>query len=174
VQARALLNQSSMKLRKKRLITDDQAAKLKSQPKKGGSSMDSILERDAQKVLHDTKTIKEDLERLEKDYSAWARKREERDLGSLMEDLKTAEIDVSTMTTDCVSANSQRERNVPTVVFQDLHQIFVRLDALFSDLKKARSELQDTYIEQDLIDHFEIDCGRFTKTAEQIRRDLDG
>jgi septal ring factor EnvC (AmiA/AmiB activator) len=155
-------------------MIDDQAAKSKSQPKKGGWFMDSILERDVQKVLHDTKTIKEDLERLEKDYSAWARKREEHDLGNLMEDLQEAEIDVSTMTTDCVSASSQRGRDVPTVVFQDLHQIFVRLDALFSDLKKARSELQDTYIEQDLIDHFEIDCGRFTKTAEQIRRDLDG
>jgi hypothetical protein len=136
--------------------------------------MNSILERDVQKVLHDTKTIKEHLERLEKDYSDWARKREERDLGSLMEDLKTAEIDVSTMTTDCVSANSQRGRNVPTVVFHDLHQVFVWLDALFNDLKKARSELQDTCIEHELIDHLEINCGRFTKIAEQIRRDLDG
>ena len=136
--------------------------------------MESILERDAQKLLDDTKKIKEDLERLEKDYSAWARKREEHDLGNLMEDLKAAEIDVSTMTTDCVSANSQSGRTVPRAVFHDLHQIFVWLDAIFNDLKKARSELLDTCIEHDLIDHLEINCGRFKKIAEQIRKDLDG
>jgi DNA repair exonuclease SbcCD ATPase subunit len=162
-----------MRPRKKTLIIDDQAVKSKNQPKKGVWFMDSILERDTRKLLDDTRKIKEDLERLEKDYSAWARKREEHDLGNLMEDLKAAEIDVSTMTTDCVSANSQSGSNVPTGVFHDLHQIFVSLDALFNDLKKARSELLDTCIEHDLIEHLEIDCGRFTKTAEQIRRDLD-
>jgi hypothetical protein len=163
-----------MKSSKNRLMVADQAARSKNQLKKGGWSMDSILERDVRKLLDDTETIKQDLERLEQDYSAWARKREENDLANLMEDLKSAEIDVSTMTTDCVSASLQSGRNVPTVVFYDLHQSFVWLDALFNDLKKARSELQDAHIQHDLIDHFEIDCGRFTKTAEQIRRDLDG
>lgn len=136
--------------------------------------MDCILHRDARKLVDDTERIRRDLVRLEQDFSSWAREREENDLATLMEDLKKVEIDVSMMTTDCVFAGQHSEKDAPTVIFHELHQTFVYLDALFNDLKKARLALQDAYIHRDLITHLEIDCGRFTKTVGQIRRYLDG
>jgi len=136
--------------------------------------MGCILHRDARKLVDDTERIKQDLVRLEQDYSSWSREYEENDLVTLMEDLREVEIDVSMMTADCVFAGEQSEKDAPTVVFHELHQTFVHLDALFNDLKKARLALQEAYIHPDLITHLEIDCGRFTKTVGQIRRHLDG
>ena len=136
--------------------------------------MDCILHRDVRKLVDDTERIKQDLGRLEQDYSSWSREYEENDLVTLMEDLREVEIDVSMMTADCVFAGQHSEKDAPRVIFHDLHQTFVYLDALFSDLKKARSALEEAYIHPDLITHLEVDCGRFQKTVGQIRRHLDG
>ena len=136
--------------------------------------MDSILQRDARKLMEDSERIKLGLGRLERDCSLWARESEKSDIEGLMEDLKQIEIDVSMMTRDCVSAYQHGGNNAPKLVFHDLHQTFVYLDALFNDLKKTRSALHYGYIHPDLLEHLDINCERFTKTAEHIRRDIDG
>ena len=135
--------------------------------------MEPILERDAQRLVEDSDKIKEGLRKLERDCSLWIGEDEKSDIESLIEDLKDMEIDVSMMTRDCVSAHQHTWNNAPKVIFHNLHQTFVYLDALFKDLKKTRSALRDGYIHPDLLEHLDIDCNRFTKAAEHIRRDID-
>ena len=135
--------------------------------------MDYVLYRDAQKLLEDSEKIKQDLGRLEQDRSLWAREAEKGELVSMMEVLKEVEIDVSMMTRDCVSAHQSSGNDGFRVIFHDLHQAFVYLDALFNDIKKTRSALQYAYIYPSLLERLEMNCGRFTKTVEHIRTDID-
>lgn len=136
--------------------------------------MDSILCRDAEKLWEDSEKIKEDLGKLEQDCSVWAREEEKSELIRLLKDLKELGIDVSIMTTDCVSAYQRNGSDSLRLIFRDLHQAFVYLDALFKDIKKTKSALEKTYIYPGLLDHLEINSERLTKTVEHIRKDIDG
>jgi hypothetical protein len=135
--------------------------------------MRTILHRDTHRLTVDTERIKQGLEKLKQDCSAWARKRNEKDLVDLMEDLQGVETDVSLMLTDCISAGCQCGEQAPKVVFHDLREIFRCLDTLFNGLKKARRQLAQDYIHPGIPDHLEIDYGRFRKLIEKVQRHLN-
>jgi len=137
--------------------------------KQGEDAMNTILQKDLTTLMVDTERIKDDLERLERDYSVWARKQEEKDLADLLEDLKGAEVDVSLLLTDCVSAGCHCGENAPKVVFHDLHDLFSCLDKLFNDLKMAREQLEEAHIHAMSLEHLDIDYGRFAKLITEIR-----
>jgi len=131
--------------------------------------MNTILQKDMTTLMVDTERIKDDLERLERHYSVWARKQEEKDLADLLQDLKGAEVDVSLLLTDCVSAGCHCGENAAKVVFHDLHDLFSCLDKLFNDLKKAREQLEEAHIHAMSLEHLDIDYGRFAKLITEIR-----
>ena len=135
--------------------------------------MNAIIRRDSDKLTAHAERIRHGLERLEQDCSAWARKREEKDLVDLMENLKGVEMDVSLMLTDCVSVGCQCGEEAPKVVFHDLQEIFGCLETLFNGLKKARMQLDKAYIHSAILDHLEIDYGRFKKLTGQIQGHLN-
>jgi hypothetical protein len=136
--------------------------------------MNAVISRDSDRLLAHTERIKEGLQRLEQDCSAWARKREEKDLVELIEDLKGVETDVCLLLTDCTSADRPCPEEAPRVVFHDLHEIFACLDTLFDGVKKARLQLGTAFIPDALLDHLEIDFGRFDKLIGKLQKDLDG
>jgi hypothetical protein len=140
---------------------------------KGENLMNAVIHRDSDRLLAHAERIKEGLQRLEQDCSAWARKREEKDLVEIMEDLKGVETDVCLLLTDCTSAGRPCPEEAPKAVFHDLHEIFACLDTLFDGLKKARLQLGSAYIHDALLDHLEIDYGRFSKLIGKLQRDLD-
>jgi hypothetical protein len=141
--------------------------------KKGGNLMNGVIHRDSDRLTVHAERIKQGLERLEQDCSAWARKREEKDLGDLMEDLQRIEMDVSLMLTDCISAGCQCGEEAPKVVFHDFREVFGCLDTLFNGLKKARLQLDRAYIHSAILDHLEIDYGRFRKLIGKVQRHLN-
>lgn len=134
--------------------------------------MNDLILTDAQRLEGDAETIKQGLECLTRDCSAWARKREEKDLVDLVEDLKGAQMDVSLMLTDSVELGYHCEEKVPKVVFHDLHDLFSCLDSLFNDLKKARGQLREGYIPPFILEHLEVKSRRFRKVIGQVRRHL--
>ncbi len=133
--------------------------------------MNPVLQKDTRKLMDDTETIRQGLKRLEDDYAKWTAKRGEMELADLLESVKVVEIDASLMMADCTSAGCQAKEDTK-IVFDDFHQFFVCLDALFRDLKKARSTLKEAYIGRSTFYHLEIDCGRFIKNVEQIQEHL--
>jgi len=135
--------------------------------------MNQILEKDMMTLMVDTVRIREDLNKLEGDYTNWTRKGEERDLEDLLEDLKGAEIDVSLLLTDCVSAGCHCGEDREEVIYGDLHELFSCLDKLFHDLKMAKDQLVEAYIEGACIEHLDVDYGRFEKLIGEIRGYLD-
>ena len=135
--------------------------------------MNAAIGRGSDRLAAQSERIRQDLQRLEKDRSAWAREREEKDLADLMDDLKSVERDVGPMLTDCVCVSSRRGEEAPKVVFRDLHEIFVCLDTLFNGLKKARLQLDRAYIRDALLDHIEINYSRFAKLIVKVQRHLD-
>jgi hypothetical protein len=140
---------------------------------KGGNLMNAFIHRDSDRLLAHAERIREGLQRLEKDCSVWARKREEKDLVELMEDLKGVETDVCLLLTDCTSACRPCREEAPKAVFHDLHEIFACLDTLFDGLKQARLQLGSAYIHDAVLDDLEIDYGRFSKLIGKLQRDLD-
>jgi hypothetical protein len=135
--------------------------------------MNGVILRDSDRLTAHAERIKQGLDRLEQDCSTWARKREEKDLVDLMEDLKGVEMDVSLMLTDCISAGCECGEEAPKVVFHDLREIFACLDTLFNGLKKARLQLDRAYIHSAILDHLEIDYGRFRKLIAKVQRHLN-
>ena len=135
--------------------------------------MNAMIHRDFDRLTAKAERIEQDLQRLEKDRSTWARKREEKDLADLVEDLKGVEGDLGLMLTDCICANSRCGEETPKVVFHDLHEIFACLDTLFNGLKKARLQLDKTYIPCAILDHLEIDYSRFAKRIVKVQRHLN-
>ena len=134
--------------------------------------MNAVLHSDAQRLERDVEKVKEGVECLTKDCSAWARRLEEADLVGLMEDLKGVEVDVSLMMTDCISAGGHHREGAPKVIFHDFREIFGCLDTLFHDLKEARLQLNKTYIHPAILDHLKMDYGRFRKHIGEIQRYL--
>jgi hypothetical protein len=135
--------------------------------------MKTILHRDTHRLAVDAERIKQGLERLKQDCSAWARKEEEKDLTDLMENLRGVEMEVSLMLTDCVYAGCHCGEEAPKVVFHDFREIFRCLDTLFNGLKKARRQLARDYIHAGIPDHLEIDYERFIKLLGQVQRRLN-
>jgi hypothetical protein len=135
--------------------------------------MNAIIHRDSDRLIAHAERIKQGLQTLEQDCSVWARMREEKDLLDLMGDLKGVEMDVSLMLTDCISAGCQCGEEAPKVVFHDLREIFACLDTLFNGLKKARLQLDEAYIHSAMLDHLEIDYGRFRKLIGKVQRHLN-
>jgi hypothetical protein len=135
--------------------------------------MNAIIHKDSDRLTAHAERIRQGLETLEQDCSVWARMREEKDLLDLMEDLKGVEMDVSLMLTDCISAGCQCGEEAPKVVFHDLREIFGCLDTLFNGLKKARVQLDNAYIHSTILDHLEIDYGRFRKLLGKVQRHLN-
>jgi hypothetical protein len=135
--------------------------------------MNAVIHRDSESLMAHAERIKKDLQRLEQDCSMWARNREEKDLVDLMEDLKGVEMDVCLLLTDCTSAGRPCREEAPKAVFHDLHEIFACLDTLFDNLKKARLQLGKAYIHDAVLDHLEIDYGRFSKLTGKLQRHLN-
>ena len=96
-----------------------------------------------------------------------------KDLKDLLEDLERIEIDVSLILTDCISAGSQLGENSTRVIFHDFREIFGRLDTIFNGLKKARLQLNKTYIHPATLAQLEVDCGRFRKLIREVQKDLN-
>ena len=136
--------------------------------------MNLIISRDSDNLKMQAERIKQDLAKLEQDCSAWYRKREQKDLRDLMEDLKGVERDLSVMLTDCISSGRQYGEGIPNALLHDLHEIFACLDTLFNGLKRARLQLGKTYIPHAILNHLEIDYGRFSKLIARVQRDLNG
>jgi len=131
--------------------------------------MDHTLQRDRLKLATDTKQVKELLEMLEKDQAIWARKREEKDLAQLIKRVKKLGIDVSMMMSDFVCVSRCEDQKGIT---EGLDDTFACLNALFQDRKKAREDLNDTYIHPEEIRQLEIDWGKFLKAIGQIQKHL--
>ena len=130
--------------------------------------MDLILKRDIRKLMADTEGTKFALERLEKDHAIWARNSEEKDIEQFINRVKLLESDVSILMSDCFCLSSEYEgRDI-----EDFHQAYVYMNALFEDLKKARKDLNRTYVSPEELRQLEIDWGRFRKTIREIQKHL--
>jgi hypothetical protein len=135
--------------------------------------MNAATHRDSDRLVAHAERIKEGLQRLEQDCSVWAIKREEKDLLDLMENLKGVEMDVCLLLMDCASAGRPCGEEAPKAIFHDLHEIFACLAALFDGLKQARLQLGNAYIHDAILDHLEIDYGRFSKLIGKVQRHLN-
>ena len=135
--------------------------------------MNTIIHGYAQRLEDDAARIAKGLKCLGKDCSAYAKRGEGKTLKDLKEDLKRMDIDVSLISADCILAGCQLEEDSPEVLFNDLREIFSCLDALFNGLKKARLQLNKAYIHPAILDHLEVDCGRFRKLIGQVQRHLN-
>ena len=135
--------------------------------------MNTVIHTDVDRLTAHAEGIKQALLRLEQDCSVCARKREEKDLVDLMEDLKGVERDISLLWTDCICEGCPCEEDTPNGLSHDLHEIFACLDTLFNRLKKARMQSRQTYIHHAILDHLEIDYGRFSKLIANVQRHLN-
>jgi len=134
--------------------------------------MATVLGRDTLKLMEDAKKIKQELKKLEKDCRSWSPEREEKDLAELTDTAKNVEVDVSLMLADSISADLHRGEDEKGVLSDELHHVFVNLDALFGDIKEARTELKEGYVYPGSLERLEIDCRRFNKTVQSIENDL--
>jgi hypothetical protein len=120
---------------------------------------------DIKKLMEDNNRLHLRLERLEQDHAAWALKQEERDLEEITTSLKQMEIDVGVMLSTCFSLVRDHNGNG---IGQNLRHAYVCLDALFQDVKKARSDLQLTYMQSYDLTQMQIDWARLKKTVGEI------
>jgi hypothetical protein len=143
-------------------------------PKKGEILMNPILHSDIRRLTVDAKRIKQGLDKLERDCAGWARKLGGKEVTATLGDLEEIEIDVSLMLTDYITTGCTLGEDAPKVVFHDFRRIFGCLDTLFNGLKKARQELAKAYGQEGaVVDHFQIDYGRFRNLLGQIQRHLN-
>jgi len=132
-----------------------------------------VLKEDILKLLSDTEETRRGLEMLKQDRVKWARNREQNDLASFLIYLKRLESDVFIVLADWTLQTCQaKNKSQTSQVFTSLHQTFVKLNNLFNDLKKVRTELNEAYIHSFSIKQLDIDWGRFCKVIEQIQRYL--
>lgn len=134
--------------------------------------MANVLQRDTLKLLEDADRIKQELKKLEKDCRNWSVEREGRDLSDLTDTVKDVETDVSLMLADSISADLHSGWEGEEGFTDELHRVFVHLDALFGDIKEARSGLHGGYVPPGILNRLEIDCRRFSKTVQGIEKDL--
>ena len=134
--------------------------------------MDLVIQRDIRQLLHDAQLVRRGLDMLEQDHEAWARDRQKNDLVVVLTQLKRLESDVSLMQADCFSMGHRHRGNGNRDVLENLHQAFSTLDTLFNDLKKVRTEINESYIRSTDLNQLEIDWARFRKTIGQIEKHL--
>ena len=132
--------------------------------------MELVLKKDIDTLIGDAKNVKQGLEALEQDHAVWARDQEHEDLMNILEGVKGLEFDVSIMMADCFSL-SQAKRN--NGIRGDFHQAYKNLNILFEDLKKAREEMDKSYVVHRELEQLEIDWARFRKTVTHIQEDLE-
>ena len=132
--------------------------------------MKRILKKDIDKLMNDTKKVKQEIEVLEQDHAICATDQEDKDLMDILDDVKGLEVDVSVMMGDCFFL-SQEKKNIG--VKGDLHQAYKNLTILFKDLKKMREEITTSYVVKRELEQLEIDLMRFRKTVMQIKEDLE-
>jgi hypothetical protein len=136
---------------------------------KGDHIMELVLKRDMEKLFGDTEKVKQGLEVLERDHTTWNRAREREDLVDILGGVKGLEFDVSILMGDCVSLHRIKQNNGAKCYF---NQAFKGLSTLFEDLKKARKEVDQSYVTKCALAQLEIDWARFRKTVEQIEENL--
>jgi hypothetical protein len=135
--------------------------------------MDPILQRDLHRLIFDTERIRQGLEKLGEDCASWARNQEEEDLSGLLGCLMNAEIDLSLTLSDSVAAHVAYGEDEARLALIDLHEAYAYLDALFNDIKKAATELNDAYIHPCELVHLAVDCRRLEKTIGRVQDDLE-
>jgi hypothetical protein len=133
-------------------------------------SVSPILRRDIRQLELDAERVQRGLNMLERDYAAWGNQCRQNDLKKLIENLKRLESDVSTMLSDCTFLGRQywKDHNVPLI--DRLHQAFISMNTLFSDLKKVRSSLRDTNVNPSGLEQLVIDWGRLKKSIDKTQR----
>jgi len=136
--------------------------------------MGNGLKKDIQKLAKDNQRLKLELDRLEKDHSAWALDRQEKDLEQITRCLGQMEVDVSVMASNCFSVADRRNEGDGNGFKRDLSQAYVHLNTLFEDVKKVRMELQQSFIQSKELQRMEIDWGKLKKTVAEIGEDLEG
>ena len=134
-----------------------------------------VLKEDILKLLSDTEETRRGLEMLKQDRVKWARNREQNDLASFLMFLKRLESDVASVLADWTLQTSQKNNQSQTSqVFDSLQHTFAKLNILFKDLKKVRTELDQAYIHSISIKQLEIDWDRFCAVVEEIQGNLLG
>ena len=120
---------------------------------------------DIKRLMEDNDRLQLRLERLEQDHAAWALTQQKEDLEEMTTSLERMEVDVGVMLSTCFSLVRQHHENG---IGQNLRHAYVCLDALFEDVKKARSDLRTAYIQSEDLKQMEIDWGRLKKTVGEI------
>jgi len=114
------------------------------------------------------------LNRLRQDCETWSREREERDLVQLSDCVVHLEADVSLMQSDCMCAGFRFKTRGSREMVETFHHAFSLLDSFFSDLKKVRRSLYESYIHPADLRELEIDWGRFRKAISQVNHYFNG
>jgi hypothetical protein len=129
-----------------------------------------VLKEDILKLLSDTEETRLGLEILKQDQVKWARNREQNDLAGFLIYLKRLETDVVKVLADWTRQTCRaKNKSQTSQVLDSLQYTFVKLNILFNDLKKVRTELNEAYIHSISIKQLEIDWDRFYKVIEQIQ-----
>lgn len=137
--------------------------------KKQEGTMEATMAEDVRRLMNDNDRLRLRLERLEQDHAAWALSREEKDIRELMDLLQQIEVDVNEMACDCFSLSSRKNGDG---FEQVLHHAYVHLNILFEDVKKARMDLEQAYIQPKELRQMEIDWGKLRKTVGEIAHHL--
>jgi len=135
--------------------------------------MATSLRWNAWKLMDDVKKTRGDLAKLEKHCRKKAVELKQKDLSDLVDEIKEVEVDVSLMLVDSVFADfhSGEENGVIAI---EIPRVFVHLDALFGDIKRARSEYKEGLVSPQTMDRLNIDCRRFIKALWTIEKELGG
>jgi hypothetical protein len=139
------------------------------QQKREEGKVESTMAEDVRRLVNDNDRLRLRLERLEQDHAAWALRREEKDIRELMDLLQQIEVDVNEMASDCFSLKSRKNGNE---FEQVLHHAYAHLNILFEDVKKARMDLEQAYIQPLELRQMEIDWGKLRKTVGEIAHHL--
>lgn len=132
--------------------------------------MDSILQKDIQKLIRDAEKIQRGLDMLEHDHGVRAIQCQQNDLMQLIEHAKRLEFDVNTILSDCVSLGRKYWKHHDLSVIYSLHRSFATLNTLFDDLKKVRFALSEAHINPSDLQQLVIDWVGFKKSIDQTRR----
>jgi len=141
--------------------------------------MDYFIRQDIQKLVSDSIELQMVIKEIVKDSEAWARNRESDDLVDFAENLKHLESDVILLQADWTSLMGEtyqdvqyQEQDIQYQAIEGFQKAFESLDILFRDLKKMRSELNESNIRKGEIQTLEIDWARFKKMIETFRQSL--
>lgn len=131
--------------------------------------MEVTFQKDIEKLFNDMQGVKEGLDALRKDQTAWAISRERDDLVRIFQGLNNLESDVSVLMSDCSSLDQVRQNEM---IMGDLNQAFRSLNIIYRDLKTVRKEIDESFTTEKKIEALEIDWAKFNKNVELIQKDL--